>query len=104
MDPCCAQPGGAQHGRLGGIWCVVKTREPGGGSVRKERVTPSRSALTHSLTSRRAWRQVVEVLEPDLADGDVRLEERGDAACVRRGGGRLGVAAVQQHAHLVRVR
>ena len=65
---------------------------------------PSRSALTHSLTSRRAWRQVVEVLEPDLADGDVRLEERGDAACVRRGGGGLGVAAVQQHAHLVRVR
>eukprot|EP00964_Phaeocystis_antarctica_P063442 scaffold38090_cov41-Phaeocystis_antarctica.AAC.2 len=36
MDPCCAQPGGAQHGRLGGIWCVVKTREPGGGSVREE--------------------------------------------------------------------
>eukprot|EP00964_Phaeocystis_antarctica_P062685 scaffold37570_cov54-Phaeocystis_antarctica.AAC.2 len=64
MEPCCAQPGGAQHGRLGGIWCVVKTREPGGGSV-KEEVSQgwggpsiaegrsvccfSTSSLTHSL-------------------------------------------------------
>jgi hypothetical protein len=36
MEPSCAQPGGAQHGRLGGIWCVVKTREAGGRLRRKE--------------------------------------------------------------------